>query len=126
MTRLTGTTTGLGRAAAVLLAATALLLVPSWFGRPEVAWLLPLAAAAALGFDLLVDPENRAARPGPALLACLGTGAALGGVALAVAAVVRAPAADDPGALLLGGAALVAGLALGGALLSASAATTRR
>lgn len=111
---------GLGVLAAAALGAALLLLVPGWFGRPAGAWLLPVAALAALGFDLLVDPEVRAGRPLRVLGTCLALGVLLGGTALLVAAVVRALVVGDSGALGFGAAGAAAAL-LGAAALRTGA-----
>jgi hypothetical protein len=119
MSSRTGVSTASGWVAVVALAAAVVLLVPDWFGRPSGAWLLPLAALAALGTGWLLDAGTGLATLVDGALATLGLAALLAGAGLLVSAVVRAVVAGDPGALWLGAGGAVLGLLLGSGLLAA-------
>ena len=113
-----GVSTASGWVAVVALACAVVLLVPDWFGRPPGAWLLPVAAVAALGAGWLLDPGTGTTTLVDGLLATAGLAALLGGAGLLVSAVVRAVALGDPGALWLGAGGAVLGLLLGSGLLA--------
>ena len=118
MSSRTGVSTASGWVAVVALAGAVVLLVPDWFGRPPGAWLLPLAAVAALGAGWLLDAGTGLATLVDGALATLGLAALLAGAGLLVSAVVRAVAVGDAGALWLGIGGAVLGLLLGSGLLA--------
>jgi hypothetical protein len=114
-----GVSTASGWVAVLCLAGTVLLLVPAWFSRPGGAWLLPLAAVAALGLGWLLDPGERLASLVDGALAAAGLAALLAGVGLLVSALVRLVALGDTGALALGLGGGVLGVLLGSGVLAA-------
>jgi hypothetical protein len=118
MSSRTGVSTASGWVAVVALAGAVVLLVPDWFGRPPGAWLLPLAAVAALGAGWLLDAGTGLTTLVDGGLATVGLAALLAGAGLLVSAVVRAVAVGDAGALWLGIGGAVLGLLLGSGLLA--------
>lgn len=118
MSARTGVSTASGWVAVVALAGAVVLLVPGWFGRPPGAWLLPLAAVAALAAGWLLDPQTRLQTLVDGALATVGLAALLAGAGLLVSALVRVVAYGDTGALWLGIGGAVLGLLLGSGLLA--------
>lgn len=114
----TGVSTASGWLAVVALAGAVVLLVPGWFGRPPGAWLLPVAAAAALGAGWLLDPGATRATLVDGLLATLGLAALLAGAGLLVASLVRLVVVGDVGALGFGLGGAAVGALLGSGLLA--------
>jgi len=110
--------TASGWVAVVALAGATVLLVPGWFGRPPGAWLLPVAAVAALAAGWLLEPGTSRATLVDGALATLGLAALLAGGGLLVAALVRVVALGDVGALWLGIGGAVLGALLGSGLLA--------
>ena len=110
--------TASGWLAVVTLAATVVLLVPGWFGRPPSALLLPLAAVVALGAGWLLDPGASRATLVDGVLAGAGLAALLAGAGLLVCALVRLVALGDVGALGFGIGGAVVGALAGSGLLA--------